>query len=56
MNAPIPANRLDRFRAAFAESPPLWWAMLYFFCLLTGYYILRPVREAMGASRDGRKM
>ena len=26
--------------------------MLYFFCLLTGYYILRPVREAMGASRD----
>ncbi|MCL1635330.1 MFS transporter [Luteimonas sp. SX5] len=26
--------------------------MLYFFCLLTGYYLLRPVREAMGASRD----
>ncbi len=52
MNSPSPASRLDRFRAAFAESPPLLWAMLYFFCLLTGYYLLRPVREAMGASSD----
>lgn len=52
MNSPSPASRLDRFRAALAASPPLWWALLYFFCLLTGYYILRPVREAMGSSRD----
>ncbi|HJR74600.1 MAG TPA: MFS transporter [Luteimonas sp.] len=52
MNSPSPASRLERLRAAFAESPPLLWAMLYFFCLLTGYYILRPVREAMGASSD----
>ena len=43
---------LSRFRGALAESPPLWWAMLYFFCLLTGYYVLRPVRDAMGASSD----
>src|SRR4249919_4088350 len=43
---------LARLRAALAESPPLWWAMLYFFCLLTGYYVLRPVRDAMGASSD----
>ncbi|WP_242111643.1 NTP/NDP exchange transporter [Luteimonas aquatica] len=28
------------------------WAFLYFFCLLSGYYVLRPVREAMGASND----
>lgn len=33
-------------------SPPLLWAFLYFFCLLSGYYVLRPVREAMGASGD----
>ena len=25
---------------------------LYFFCLLSGYYVLRPVRDAMGASSD----
>ena len=43
---------LVRFRAALADSPPLLWAFLYFFCLLSGYYVLRPVREAMGASSD----
>ncbi|HVJ37146.1 MAG TPA: MFS transporter [Stenotrophomonas sp.] len=30
----------------------MWWSFLYFFCLLSGYYVLRPVREAMGASAD----
>ena len=39
-----------RFRAALAESPPLWWSLVYFFSLLCGYYVLRPVRDAMGAS------
>src|SRR5690606_27420935 len=34
------------------DSPALWWSLLYFFCLLTGYYVLRPVREAMAASSD----
>ncbi|MCR6662836.1 MAG: MFS transporter [Luteimonas sp.] len=47
-----PANTLGRFRAALAESPPLLWSFLYFFCLLSGYYVLRPVREAMVASSD----
>jgi ATP:ADP antiporter, AAA family len=47
-----PSGLLGRFRAALAESPPLLWAFLYFFCLLSGYYVLRPVREAMGASSD----
>jgi ATP:ADP antiporter, AAA family len=46
------AHGLGRFRAALAESPPLWWSMLYFFSLLTGYYVLRPVRDAMGSSSD----
>ncbi|MGI8561325.1 MAG: NTP/NDP exchange transporter [Luteimonas sp.] len=44
--------RSGRFRAALAESPPLWWALVYFFSLLCGYYVLRPVRDAMGASTD----
>jgi len=38
--------------AALRESPALWWSFLYFFCLLSGYYVLRPVREAMAASAD----
>lgn len=41
-------------RQALKGSPPLWWALLYFFCLLTGYYVLRPVRDAMGASADAQ--
>lgn len=47
-----PAATLARFRSALRDSPPLLWAFLYFFCLLSGYYVLRPVREAMGASAD----
>jgi AAA family ATP:ADP antiporter len=46
-----PAGR-SRFFAALSESPPLWWSLLYFFSLLSGYYLLRPVRDAMGASGD----
>ncbi|WP_343223458.1 Npt1/Npt2 family nucleotide transporter [Lysobacter sp. GX 14042] len=45
-------GRLRRFRRALADSPPLWWSLLYFFSLLCGYYVLRPVRDAMGASGD----
>lgn len=48
------AASLDRFRDALRQSPPLIWAFLYFFCLLSGYYVLRPVREAMSASADVR--
>ncbi|MES2858402.1 MAG: MFS transporter [Pseudomonadota bacterium] len=44
--------RIARFSGALGESPPLLWSFLYFFCLLSGYYVLRPVREAMGASSD----
>src|SRR5690606_23852234 len=45
-------GRIGGFRAALGESPQLPWSFLYFFCLLSGYYVLRPVREAMGASSD----
>ncbi|RMH88635.1 MFS transporter [Lysobacter pythonis] len=43
-------SALARLREELADSPPLWWALLYFFCLLCGYYVLRPVRDAMGAA------
>jgi len=43
---------LQQLLAALRQSPPLWWSFLYFFCLLSGYYVLRPVREAMAASTD----
>ncbi len=43
---------LSRLTQALRESPALWWSFLYFFCLLSGYYVLRPVREAMAASAD----
>lgn len=54
MNAPAsgPQRPLHALLAAFGGSPALWWSFLYFFCLLSGYYVLRPVREAMGASAD----
>lgn len=50
--APTPTPGPSGLRAALAESPPLWWSLLYFFSLLCGYYVLRPVRDAMGASAD----
>ena len=30
------------------ESRALLWSFAYFFCLLAGYYVLRPVRDEMG--------
>ena len=40
------------FRELHREFPALRWSFLYFFALLTGYYVLRPVRDAMGAAAD----
>jgi len=34
------------------QRMPLLYCFSYFFCLLTAYYVLRPVRDAMGASSD----
>jgi AAA family ATP:ADP antiporter len=37
MDPSSPATtRFGRFRAALSESPPLLWAFVYFFCLLSG--------------------
>lgn len=30
------------------EIPALFWSFIYFFALLSGYYILRPIRDEMG--------
>ena len=43
---------LKVFRELHREFPALRWSFLYFFALLTGYYVLRPVRDAMGAAAD----
>ncbi len=39
------------------EALALLWSALYFFLLLFGFYLLRPVREAIGIARgaDCRK-
>jgi AAA family ATP:ADP antiporter len=39
-------------RSAWSESSPMRWAFAYFFCLLTGYYVLRPVRDALGSTQN----
>lgn len=49
---PSIAGRFGHLRGALREFPALLWSFLYFFFLLTGYYVLRPVRDAMGAAND----
>jgi AAA family ATP:ADP antiporter len=39
-------NRLVRVERG--EGVALAWAFVYFFCLLCGYYVLRPLRDEMG--------
>ena len=46
------SGRAGRLRSALEDFPPLVWSFLYFFFLLTGDYVLRPVRDAMGATAD----
>jgi AAA family ATP:ADP antiporter len=38
------------------EAPALLWSSAYFFLLLFGYYLLRPVREAIGIARGADKL
>ena len=45
--------RASQLRVRLVDQPAaLWWSLLYFFSLLCGYYVLRPVRDAMGSSGD----
>ena len=46
-------SNIDRLVSRFAliqpgEWPAVAWSFAYFFCLLCGYYVLRPVRDEMG--------
>ena len=38
------------------EVGVLLWSCLYFFCLLSSYFILRPLREQMGIARGADKL
>lgn len=50
----MPLSFVRRLRGdpveGWRRSGPLPWAFAYFFFLLTGYYVLRPVRDAFGAT------
>lgn len=45
-------DKFAQIRESSRQTPALVWSFLYFFCLLCGYYVLRPVRDAMGASSE----
>jgi ATP:ADP antiporter, AAA family len=52
MHAFITSRWLSWLAIDRTERIVLGWSFLYFFSLLCGYYVLRPVRDAMGASSD----
>ena len=37
-------------RVHSGEGTAVAWSLLYFFCILTAYYVMRPVREQLSAS------
>jgi AAA family ATP:ADP antiporter len=39
-----------------AEARALLWSFAYFFCLLAGYYVLRPLRDEMGIAGGVRNL
>ncbi len=38
------------------EIRALLWSFAYFFCLLAGYYVLRPLRDEMGIAGGVRNL
>ncbi len=49
MKSSLPLRILNRVvRVEASEVTAMLWSFGYFFCLLCGYYILRPVRDEMG--------
>lgn len=38
------------------EIRALGWSFTYFFCLLAGYYVLRPLRDEMGVAGGVRNL
>ncbi|MFZ9151968.1 MAG: MFS transporter, partial [Burkholderiales bacterium] len=47
-------DRLVTTRAG--ELRALFWSFAYFFCLLAGYYVLRPLRDEMGIAGGVRNL
>lgn len=45
---PIKSKLFELLKLEENEWRPVAWSFLYFFCLLGGYYVLRPVRDEMG--------
>src|SRR4029077_881864 len=57
----MPADRLQRWLARIVAARPeevraFLWSFAYFFCLLAGYYVLRPLRDEMGIAGGGRHL
>lgn len=46
--ARITTKLSELLKLEVGEWRPVAWSFLYFFCLLGGYYVLRPVRDEMG--------
>jgi len=61
---PHDPDRVARLQRALArvvavrdgEIPALLWSFAYFFCLLAGYYVLRPLRDEMGIAGGVRNL
>jgi AAA family ATP:ADP antiporter len=57
MNAGLVQYWLGRVVAVRpAERKALLWSFAYFFCLLAGYYVLRPLRDEMGIAGGVRNL
>ncbi|WP_301102109.1 hypothetical protein [Propionivibrio sp.] len=55
--AALPHRWLERLVAVRpGEISALLWSFAYFFCLLAGYYILRPLRDEMGIAGGVRNL
>jgi AAA family ATP:ADP antiporter len=54
--AALRARLLRLARAREDELPALCWSFALFFCLLSGYYVIRPVRETMGVEGGVRNL
>ena len=57
VNAALTPRWLVRVVAARpGEVQALFWSFAYFFCLLAGYYVLRPLRDEMGIAGGVRNL
>ena len=57
MNGAALARWVARVTAARPEEVrALAWSFAYFFCLLAGYYVLRPLRDEMGIAGGVRNL